>query len=90
MHNIQDKLGVKNMHDMTIKAIKGTYSTETPTKEQTRKYKKYGKEFINNLEGIYIHEDLTLSVVMDCKIPTATEFRNKLGFNLHDIIMTKE
>ena len=27
---------------------------------------------------------------MDCKIPTAIDFRSKLGFNQHDIIMTKE
>ena len=27
---------------------------------------------------------------MDCKIPTAIDFKSKLGFNQHDIIMTKE
>ena len=27
---------------------------------------------------------------MDCRIPTEIEFRSKLGFNQHDIIMTKE
>ena len=27
MHNIKDKLGVKNMSDLTIKAIKGIYET---------------------------------------------------------------
>ena len=27
---------------------------------------------------------------MDCRAPTAIEFRTKLGFNQHDLIMTKE
>ena len=62
MHVLQDKLGVKNISDLRIKAIKGICDTETPTKEQIRKYKRYGKEFINNLTGIYIHEDLALTI----------------------------
>ena len=33
IHDKQDKLGVKNMSDLTIKAIKGIYDTEIPTKE---------------------------------------------------------
>ena len=43
MHDIQDKLAVKNMSDLTIKAIKSIYDTQTPTKEQTEKWKRYGK-----------------------------------------------
>ena len=51
--------------------------------------KRYGKEFIDDLIGIYIHEDLTLSIIMDSKTPTAIEFRTKLRFNQHDLIMIK-
>ena len=29
MHDIQDKLGVKNVSNLTIKAMKGIYDTET-------------------------------------------------------------
>ena len=43
MYDIQDILGVKNNFDLTIKAIKDVYNTETPTKEQIKKYKRYGK-----------------------------------------------
>ena len=53
--NIEDKLGVKNISDLTIKAIKGIFDTEILTKEQAEKYKRYGKEFIDDLTGIYIH-----------------------------------
>ena len=84
------KLGLKNMSDLTIKAIKGNYDTEAPTKERTRKYKRYGKEFIDDITGIYIHKDLALSIIMNCRTPTTIEFRTKLGFSQHDLIMTKE
>ena len=89
IHNIQDKLGIKNMSDLTIKAIKGIYDTETPRKEQVRKYKGNGKELIKNLAGINIREDLTLAKIMDCRSPTAIGFRSKLRFNQTDLIMPK-
>ena len=78
------------MSDLTIKAIKGIYDTETPRTEQVRKYKGNGKELIKNLAGINIREDLTLAKIMDCRSPTAFVFRSKLGFNETDLIMTKE
>ena len=40
--------------------------------------------------GIYIRESLALSIIINCRIPTAIEFRSKLRFNQHDLIMTKE
>ena len=46
MHDIQDNFGVRNTSDLTIKAIKGIYDTETSAKEQIKKYKRYGKELI--------------------------------------------
>ena len=42
------------------------------------------------MTGIYIHEDLALSIIMNCRGPTTIQFRTKLGFNQHDLIMTKE
>ena len=71
-------------------AIRGAYDTATPTKEQTKSYKRHEKEFIADFTGIYIHEDLALSIIMDCRTPTAIKFRTKLGFDQHDLIMTKE
>ena len=90
MCDIQDKLVVKNMSDLTIKAVKGIYYIETPIKEQSRKYKRYGKEFIYNLTGRYIPGDLALSIIIDCRTPAAIEFRSTLGFKQNDVIMTKE
>ena len=90
MHDIQEKLGARNMSDLTIKAIKGIYKPNTPTKEQIEKYKRLGKFFFDDLTEIYIHEDLALSIIMDCRTPTAIKFRTELKFNQHDLIMTKE
>ena len=36
---IQDKLVLKNISDLVIRAIKGIYSTKNPTKQQIRKQK---------------------------------------------------
>ena len=74
---------LKNMSNSTIKGIKDIYDTESPAREQTRKYKRCGKEFIPE-------EDLALSIIIDCRTPKAIEFRSKLGFNQHNLIMTKE
>ena len=76
MHEIQDKLGFKNMSDLTRKAIKGIYKTKNLTEEQIRKYKRYGKEFIADLTGIYIRENHASSILMDCRKLTAIKFRS--------------
>ena len=36
---MQDKLGVKNMFDLTIKAIKGIYKSKAPTKNKQKNTK---------------------------------------------------
>ena len=90
IHDIQDKLGVKNSYDLTIKAIKGIYETKTPTKKQIEKCKIYEKNYSADLTGIYILEELDLLIIMDCRAQAAIEFRTILGFNQSDLIMTKE
>ena len=40
--------------------------------------------------GTYIHENLSLSITMNCRAPTAIELKTKLGFNQHNVIMTKK
>ena len=40
--------------------------------------------------GTYIHENLSLSITMNCRAPTAIEFKTKLGFNQHNLIMIKK
>ena len=78
------------MSDLTIKAIKGFYNTKTFTDEQISAYKKHGSELIDGEKFMCIHESLTLSIIMNCRTPTAMELRSKLGFNQYDLIMTEE
>ena len=46
MHDMKNKLGVKNMSDLSIKAIKDIYETKTPTKKQIEKCKIYAKNTV--------------------------------------------
>ena len=90
MHNIQNKLGVKNMTDLTIKDIKRIYNTKALTDEKIYVYKKHESELIDSEKFMYIHESISLSIIMNCRTPTAIEFRTKLGFNQHNLIMTEK
>ena len=48
------------------------------------------KKYHADLTSIYILEKLVLFIGMDCRTPTAITFSTKLGFNQHDLMMTKE
>ena len=39
---------------------------------------------------MYVHEDLILPSIIDCKTSTVATFKTKLGLNQHDIILNKE
>ena len=41
---------------------------------------------------MYTHEDIMVNITMHFRVstPEATEFKTRLGFNQHDLIMTKE
>ena len=58
MKDTQGKLGVKNMYDTSVKAVEGIY-----IKQQIKKYKRYERDFINDETGIYIYEELALSMI---------------------------
>ena len=81
MHDIQNKLCVKNMPNLTTKAITSICDTETSTKEKIKKYKIYGKELITGSRSIYIREDFAFKIIMYSTMPTAVKFKTKLGFN---------
>ena len=80
MHDIRHNLGVKNMSDLIIKAIKEIYETKTPANEQIKRCKIYGKELLDVLAGINVLGYLASSIIIDCKTATAIEFRSKMGF----------
>ena len=63
MKNTQDKLKVKSIYDTTIKTVEGIYQTKSRTKQQIKKYKRSERDLIDDETGIYIYEELALSMI---------------------------
>ena len=82
--DLQEQLGLKNMSDLKVKAINGTFNTTNPTKQQTRKYNRWYDGFV------YIREDLALKFIKKGRTVESCDFKLSLGFKLHDLIMTEE
>ena len=80
--DIGKKLGVKNIADLVDKEIKGKSESNYPTKQQIRKYKRHGSEFIENEKFMYANEYILVPIIMHCKTstPKAINFKSKLGF----------
>ena len=62
------------------------------TKQQIRKYKRHGSEFIQRTKFMYAHEYIIIPKIVDCRVSITKiiEFKSKLGFNQYDITLTKE
>ena len=98
MNDVQNGLGVKNMSDLVRKEIHGIFETKNPTKTQVKKYKRRGNELDNsNATFVYVRSDLMSRIIKNCRGEKRRDekkkkdnFRCKLGFKLHDIIMCKE
>ena len=67
MHDVQEGLGVENISDLVRKKIHGIFETNNPTKNQNRKYKRSGKEWINDDIYTYVRSDLILKLIMHCR-----------------------
>ena len=94
--DIGDELGVQNIYEHFFishdKEIKGKCETKNPMKQQIRKYKRHSSKLIDGEKFVCTHEDIIMSIIMSCRVstPWAIEFRSKLGFKQHDIILSKE
>ena len=78
--HIEEKLSHKNLPAITNK--------------YNQKYKKRRHELINGVKKQpnrrFLHNDLALKVIMDCRTDKSCNFKRKLGFKVHDVINTKE
>ena len=78
--HIQQQLGLKNLPALTNK-----YDEE---------YKKCRYELIDDPIKQscrrFIHNDLALKIIMDCRTDESCNLKRNLGFRLHDVINTKE
>lgn len=72
--DIQSKLGVKNISDLTIKAVKPIYETKSSSNKHIKRCKRHGAELLDEITGIYIHENLAFSIIMDRRTPKSVEF----------------
>ena len=44
----------------------------------------------NNQNRRFIHVDLALKIIMNCRTDESCKFKKDLGFKIHDVINTKE
>ena len=78
--HIEEQLGHKNLPSITNKC--------------DRIYKKHRYELVD--EPIkqpnrkFLRIDLALKIIMDCRTDESCSLKRNLGFNLHDVINTKE
>ena len=89
IHNIMDK--ERELWNNKIKA-NDKCKTKNPAKQQIRKYNRHGSKLISGEKFVHTYEDIIMSITMICRVstPKAIEFRSKLGFKQHDIILSKE
>ena len=89
IHNIMDK--ERELWNNKIKA-NDKCKTKNTAKQQIRKYKRHGSKLISGEKFVHTYEDIIMSITMICRVstPKAIEFRSKLGFKQHDIILSKE
>ena len=87
VYDIQKRLGIENMSDLVRKTMFCPFESNKPSKEEKRKYKRCGKESFN---------DLIFKIIMNNRgskkkggQEEASEFKRKLGFKEHNIIMSK-
>ena len=78
--NMEEKLGHKN-----LPVISNKYG---------KIYKKRRSELINKptkqSDRRFLHNDLALKIIMDCRKDKSCSLKKKLGFKLYDFIITKE
>ena len=78
--NTEEKLGHKNLPVIT--------------KKYNKIYKKRRCELVNKpikqSNRRFLHIDLALKIIMDCRTDKSCSLKKKLGFKLHDVINTKE
>ena len=92
MIDMQEKLDVKNFHDLVDKEIKRKFKTNNLTDEQIKKYKKHKhrSELNDGKKFVYAHEGIIMSVIMHCRTPESRKFKRNLVFKPHDVIICKE
>ena len=66
--------------------------TRNPTNEQIKEYKRHESKLVDGEKLMYTCEDIIMPIIIHCTVspPEVIEIKTRLGFNQHDLIMTKE
>ena len=102
MKDVGDGLGLKNMSDMVIKEINGTKCNDC--KKYKLSLQEVTKNMDDNMKDKYIRNDIAEKIIKNCRgVKTSKDnvnksdkekqrqnFRLLLGFNEHDVFLSKE
>ena len=90
---ITDKFGKLWLNERHVQQQLGLKSLPALTNKYDAEYKKCRYE-LNESEKQshrrFIHVNLALKVILDCRTVESCNFKRNLGFTLHDVINTKE
>ena len=90
---ITDKIGEVWLNERDIQKQLGLKNSPALTNKYDKEYKKQRSKLNESTKQShtrFIHVDLALKVIMDCRTDESWKFKRNLGFKLHDVINTKE
>ena len=90
---ITDKIGGLWLNERHIQKHLRLRNLPALTNKYDEEYKKCRYELTESTKQShrrFIHVDLALKVIKDCRTDESCTFKEKLGFTLHDVINTKE
>ena len=77
--NVQEQLGFKNLPALTNKYDEKNKKRRSELNKSTKQPNRR-----------FIHADLALKIIMDCRTDNSCNLKRNLGFTLHDAINAKE
>ena len=83
--HVEKQLGLTNLPALTNKYIK-KYNGYKEYKKQRSEL----NESTNQPNRRFIHADLALKIIMNCRTDESCNLKSNLGFTLHDVVNTKE
>ena len=91
---IVDSMGNLWLNEKHIEEELGHKNVPVVTNKYDPIYKKYRYELVNDPEKQpnrrFLRSDLALKIIMNCRTDKSFNLKRNLGFNLHEVINTKE
>ena len=91
---IVDSMGNLWLNEKHIEEELGHKNLPVVTNKYDPIYKKYRYELVNDPEKQpnrrFLRSDLALKIIMNCRTDKSFNLKRNLGFNLHEVINTKE